>query len=161
MSRSLHPRRSLIPTALLLLAILLMPARPTRAAVTLIEFKAETVADKTNRISWRTGTQIGTFGFRLWRGASAGGPWQQVVTLPAEGDSLGGASYSHDDANLPAPAQVWYLLQELANQGNPCYGPVSPGQGSRIDAAACPAAAATAAPPPPTPPPPAAAPAPP
>ncbi len=148
---SFTTRRLLIVS--LALVLLLLAQQPGRAAVTLIEFKADTVASASNRIIWRTGSEIGTTAFRVWRGETAGGPWQLVTTVAAEGDSITGASYSYDDANLPAPALVWYKLQELANQGASCFGPVSPGQGSGIDATTCPSdatatATRTATPPP-------------
>lgn len=112
-----------------------------RAAVTLIEFRAEAVDSATNRIIWRTGSEIGTYGFVIWRGDSANGPWQKVVTVPAEGDSIGGADYSSNDTGPTASAQSWYKLEELANQGSSCYGPVAPGQASNIDATNCPTGA--------------------
>lgn len=134
MSRAIH-RLLIVSLALLLL---FLAQQPSRAAVTLIEFKAETVASAINHITWRTGSEIGTNAFRLWRGQSASGPWQMLTTVAAEGDSISGASYSYDDDNLPAPSQVWYILQELANQGDSCFGPISPGQGSSVDATTCP-----------------------
>lgn len=97
-------------------------------AITLLQFGALRDGDQTT-ISWTTGVEIDTWGFRLYRSADGLRATAELITpqlILAEGSSTGGATYSFIDTTAAAGTVYSYWLQEEEITGaiNE-YGPIT------------------------------------
>jgi hypothetical protein len=99
---------------------------PTR--VRLQSFTAERI-DGGVEISWVTGAETDTWGFRLLRSATANRSDATVVTpqvIPSQGRGGGGATYAWLDASAIAGTTYSYWLQEIELNGTTIeYGPAA------------------------------------
>ena len=79
-------------------------------------------------VTWITGTEQHTMGFHLLRSATQNRADAQVITstlIPAEGNEVTGATYTHDDHTAASDGVYTYWLQEIEVDGTPNeYGPV-------------------------------------
>ena len=95
-------------------------------AVDLVGFSV-TRDGQDNVIRWRTGVELDTFGFHLWRGATP--VYAETVRItPATIFATGsGSSYAFVDAAV-APAESFYWLEEVETTGRSMlYGPFAAG----------------------------------
>jgi hypothetical protein len=85
-----------------------------RAAVTLLYFSAISENQQV-RLVWQTATEMNNAGFFVQRSTQQGGSYIRVnpEIIPAQGDSLTGASYTYTDPNLTNGAQYWYRLEMI------------------------------------------------
>jgi hypothetical protein len=113
-------------SALLLLLIFLagsnfrLPAG--RAAVTLLYFSA-IPENQQVRLVWQTATELNNAGFFVQRSSQQNGSYIRVNPdiIPAQGDSLTGASYTYTDTNLTNGVQYWYRLEMIDLGQNSTY----------------------------------------
>jgi hypothetical protein len=96
-------------------------------AVTLQRFTATSDAAGVT-LRWTTLAEMNTWGFHLYRGASADRAAAVQITgelVPARGGRGGGADYSFVDTAAPPGQEHWYWLQEVElNETTADYGPV-------------------------------------
>jgi hypothetical protein len=96
--------------------------------VRLQSFTAERI-DGGVEISWVTGAETDTWGFRLLRSATANRSDATVVTpqvIPSQGRGGGGATYAWLDASAIAGTTYSYWLQEIELNGTTIeYGPAA------------------------------------
>ena len=106
---------------------------PTR--IRLQSFTAER-SDGGIELSWITGAEIGTWGFRLLRSANGNRADAAIVTpqmIVAQGRSGAGATYVWLDRNAPPGVAYTYWLQEIELNGTANeYGPASVTQPSAV-----------------------------
>ena len=79
-------------------------------------------------LAWRTGSELDTAGFNLWRAASATGAYGKLnpALLPAKGFGIGGASYTWTDTAASAGQTWYYKLEDIDTAGvKTLHGPVS------------------------------------
>jgi hypothetical protein len=72
------------------------------------------------QVEWSTETEINTVGFNVYRGDSAGGPFDVKVNeqlVPAAPDPLVGGKYSVTDRTAQAGRMYYYQLQEVERTG--------------------------------------------
>jgi hypothetical protein len=96
--------------------------RPT--AVDLVSFTAQAGAGRVT-LTWETATETDNAGFNLYRATSADGPYTKVndALIAAQGDAVGGASYSFVDA--PGYGTFYYKLEDVDYYGaSTLHGPV-------------------------------------
>jgi hypothetical protein len=91
-----------------------LAAEPT--AIDLASFGARAGAEDVT-VAWETGSEVDNAGFNVYRAESADGPYVQVnqTLIPAQGDPVGGASYSLQDA--PGVGAFYYKLQDVDLSG--------------------------------------------
>jgi hypothetical protein len=78
-------------------------------------------------LAWKTGTEVDNAGFNLYRAKSPAGPYTKVngALIAAQGDAVGGASYSYVDT-LGGYGTFYYKLEDVDLNGVATqYGPVS------------------------------------
>ena len=105
--------------ALVLTALCVMSSfGPTLASVGLVYFRAEPHSANTIMLTWETATESGTNGFRVHRSESPSpADWgEPIATVPAQGNAVTGAQYSHEDAVTPG-VTYYYLLREVTSGG--------------------------------------------
>lgn len=86
-----------------------------RKNVTLISFTGESLNNAV-RLSWKTGTEDETAGFKLERATEATGPYfylENVGIVPALGSVTAGASYEVTDETAVNDTTYWYRLVEV------------------------------------------------
>jgi len=79
------------------------------------------------RVAWRTGSEIDTAGFHLWRAATPGGEPVRLTEapIPAQGGVAVGASYAFVDSDVAVGASYTYELEDVALDGTSTFhGPV-------------------------------------
>ncbi len=110
--------------ALLLLAALL-PVQAARANVTLVSFTA-TPGDGQVTLNWETATEIDTVGFFIRRSLEEDGLYTRVSDfIPAQGDSLTGATYEYVDSGLNGGTTYYYKLEAIdSDQTVEFFGPI-------------------------------------
>jgi hypothetical protein len=90
-------------------------------AITLLYFEGQGLPGAA-LLRWATGTEYETAGFRLERGDSLNGTYEeleQIGFIPAEGNGLMGAEYEATDADNVVDGQAyWYVLFEIENDGS-------------------------------------------
>lgn len=93
-------------------------------AVTLVSFTADVVRGRVE-LNWETGTEIDNAGFNLYRATTADGTYRKInpALIAAEGDPLGGATYTFVDT--PGAGVFYYMLEDVDYNGvTTRYGPV-------------------------------------
>jgi hypothetical protein len=98
-----------------------------KAAISLLYFRAVPGSGKVT-LQWATATELNNAGFFVLRSNSENGSFSRlnVVMIPAEGDSLVGASYEYIDTNVINGATYWYKLEEIdSNQQSSFHGPIT------------------------------------
>ena len=93
-------------------------------AITLASFTARPTGTSVI-LAWETGTEIDNAGFNLYRATAEDGPYAKVngALIAAEGDTVGGASYSLLDA--PGYGTFYYQLEDVDYSGvSTLHGPV-------------------------------------
>jgi hypothetical protein len=76
-------------------------------------------------ISWRTESEKDSYLWLVERSASAAGPYAEIGSLPASGNSVSPRDYSFTDNSVPQPGAYWYRLIEVALNGDrTVFGPV-------------------------------------
>lgn len=81
-----------------------------------LKFFAADPADGRVVLHWETATELDNLGFNVLRKPEiGGGPWEIVNAslIPAQGDPLGGAAYSFEDANLTNGVRYRYRLEDI------------------------------------------------
>jgi hypothetical protein len=70
-------------------------------------------------ILWRTNSELGTAGFYVMRGITTEGPFEQANQdlILAEGEDLGGASYSYLDSDLSGGITYHFYIREVQTSG--------------------------------------------
>lgn len=70
-------------------------------------------------IQWDTASEVEAAGFRLYRAASAEGPFTLLseTLIPAQGDPLTGASYAYEDRETIWGQEYFYQLEEVDLNG--------------------------------------------
>lgn len=70
-------------------------------------------------IQWETASEVAAAGFRLYRAASAKGPFTLLseTLIPAQGDPLTGASYEYEDRETSWGREYFYQLEEVDLNG--------------------------------------------
>ena len=70
-------------------------------------------------IQWETASEVEAAGFRLYRAASAEGPFTLLseTLIPAQGDPLTGASYEYEDRETSWGREYFYQLEEMDLNG--------------------------------------------
>lgn len=70
-------------------------------------------------IQWETASEVEAAGFRLYRAASAEGPFTLLseTLIPAQGDPLTGASYEYKDRETVWGREYFYQLEEVDLNG--------------------------------------------
>ncbi len=121
----MRPLRVLLLVLFVLLAALTAVA-VARANVTLVSFTA-TPGDGQVTLNWETATEIDSAGFFIRRSESAGGEFARVSDfIPAEGDSLTGATYEYVDEGLTGGMTYYYQLEAIDyDQSVEFFGPIS------------------------------------
>jgi hypothetical protein len=106
--------------ALLMAAILWLPAWPVGAAITLAEFRATAQLDGSIVVRWVTATELNSSQFILYRSEQPDGPWDYEVNRQDAKDLDGiiGATYVYPDANVIPNTKYYYVLGELEKNGN-------------------------------------------
>jgi hypothetical protein len=95
-------------------------------AVTLASFTARAGFGAAT-LAWETGTEVDNAGFNLYRAKSPAGPYTKVngALIAAQGDAVGGASYSYVDTP-GGHGTFYYKLEDVGLNGVATqYGPVS------------------------------------
>ncbi|MCU0493821.1 MAG: hypothetical protein MUD01_19695 [Chloroflexaceae bacterium] len=102
----------------------------TPTAITLVNFAA-TAGSGGVSVTWETGAEVGTAGFRLLRSATGSRAEAVEVTtqlIAAQGRGQGGAVYRFRDTTARAGVVYSYWLVEVETSGATSeYGPVSTG----------------------------------
>lgn len=121
--RQAHTFPRLLITLLLLAALL--PVQAARANVTLVSFTA-TPGDRQVTLNWETATEIDTVGFFIRRSLEEGGLYIRVSDfIPAQGDSLTGATYEYVDGDLNGGTTYYYKLEAIdSDQTVELFGPI-------------------------------------
>lgn len=67
------------------------------------------------RVEWETATELNTAGFQLYRSNLPFGEFDLITPelIPANGDSVSGASYTFVDENVEAGETYFYVLEEV------------------------------------------------
>ncbi len=97
---------------------------------TLIEL-SELIAVPGNKqitLQWNTASEIDNAGFNIYRAASEGGDYIRINAelIPAEGNSVAGASYEFIDRGLKNRKTYYYELEDIDMNGTATmHGPVS------------------------------------
>ncbi|GAB4530487.1 MAG: hypothetical protein Fur0018_17810 [Anaerolineales bacterium] len=109
----------LIPLAALLLTM------SARANVTLVSFTA-TAGDAQVLLEWETATELDTAGFFIRRTEDPNGLFLRVSDfIPAQGDSLTGATYQFTDTGLSNGVTYYYQLEAIDyDQSVEFFGPI-------------------------------------
>ena len=70
-------------------------------------------------IQWETASEVEAAGFRLYRAASAEGPFTLLseTLIPAQGDPLTGADYEYEDQETSWGREYFYQLEEVDLNG--------------------------------------------
>jgi hypothetical protein len=70
-------------------------------------------------LRWETASEIDNAGFNVLRRPELGGPWERVnaTLIPAQGDSLAGASYTFEHTGLTNGVRHEYKLEDLDLSG--------------------------------------------
>ncbi len=111
-----------------------IPARGSRQAsdatlVDLISFEAIGMEDRVS-ITWKTAAEPFNVGFNLWR--SQGSDYSKINSslIPAQGDAVTGASYSHEDYDITLHQSYSYKLEDIDASGvGSFHGPVAASPG--------------------------------
>jgi len=78
------------------------------------------------QIRWKTATELGNFGFNLYRGEDLGSRTRLNETLiPAKSFGVVGADYEFDDMSAVSGKTYQYWLESLGTDGTQLYGPVT------------------------------------
>ncbi len=111
---------------LLVLLAALTAVSAARANVTLVSFTA-TPGNGQVTLNWETATEIDTAGFFIRRSESTEGVFNRVSDfIPAEGDSLTGATYEYVDDGLTGGTTYYYQLEAIDyDQSVEFFGPIS------------------------------------
>lgn len=76
-------------------------------------------------LSWRTESETNSYQWLVERSAGEAGPYAQIGSLPAAGNSTGPRDYSFTDGSIPGPGNYWYRLVEVDLGGQrTVHGPV-------------------------------------
>ena len=98
---------------------------PEPTAVELVNFSARRVGDNQIEISWQTGAEIDTFGFKLLRSTSAQlGQATQIHFEPSSIANENGASYRHTDSNLEFGRYTYWLADVDTSGVETVHGPI-------------------------------------
>ena len=97
-------------------------------AVRLSSFNAINTAGQVI-ISWRTGSEVNSEGFHIWRSTDINGPYLRITPalIVSQGSVFRGENYSFVDTQINEPClqKCYYRLEELDSRGNSTnYGPV-------------------------------------
>lgn len=93
-------------------------------AVTLVDFTAHVAGERVT-LSWETATEVDNAGFNLYRASSATAPAEQInaTLIPAEGDTIFGATYAFEDT--PGSGIFYYWLEDVDLSGKTTrHGPI-------------------------------------
>ncbi|NJN65930.1 MAG: hypothetical protein HC884_04040 [Chloroflexaceae bacterium] len=101
---------------------------PGPSAIELLSFTATRRSDGI-AVRWRTGLELDTWGFLLWRSSDGRRASAEQVTtelIPSRGRSTGGATYAWTDAAVKEGTTYTYWLQEIEVDGSVHeYGPAT------------------------------------
>lgn len=80
-------------------------------------------------ISWKTGSEVNSEGFYLWRSAASSGPYKNIThqMILSSGSPVKGSSYYFEDTEFEEACskKCYYKLEEIDTRGNKTeYGPV-------------------------------------
>ncbi|MBI5192611.1 MAG: DUF4215 domain-containing protein [Nitrospirae bacterium] len=109
-------------------SVYLYVEKPT--AIRLSSFDAELSDDKVI-ISWRTGSEINSEGFYLWRSTSPTGNYEKInpILISSKGSPVRGEVYQYIDSTAGTLCQekCYYKLEEIDSRGKKSseYGPVT------------------------------------
>lgn len=106
--------------ALLVVALLLPPAGPAGAAITLADMRATAQPDGSIAVRWVTATELNSSQFILYRSEQADGPWENEVNRQdaKDLDGIVGATYDYTDTHVIPNTTYYYVLGELEKSGN-------------------------------------------
>lgn len=70
-------------------------------------------------IRWRTETQEDNYGFNIYRGRAADGPYDKInrAIIPGEGTTNIPKDYCFIDQGLPRGEKFYYYIESISNQG--------------------------------------------
>lgn len=78
-------------------------------------------------VEWKTGTELDTAGFNLYRGESQDGPFGKInaTLIPASNDALVGGKYRYEDTNVAPGKTYYYQLEDVELSGTTTrHGPI-------------------------------------
>jgi hypothetical protein len=106
------------------------------SAVDLVSFTADAGPDSVT-LKWQTASEMDTEGFNIWRSEAQAGPYTQLNAslIPAQGNSISGASYEFTDEDVVRGATYFYKLQDVDTGGATTFSqpvPATPGANWRI-----------------------------
>jgi hypothetical protein len=96
-------------------------------AVELFSFTAEAKPQRVI-LKWKTGAEIDTAGFRIWRSKAKEGPYQRITKsiIPAKGSATSGAQYTFQDRGVKKGQTYYYKLEDLDSDGkSSMHGPIA------------------------------------
>jgi hypothetical protein len=107
-----------------------MPLRHLPVLLWLLLVTAACAADG-HVVRWETASEVNTAGFNLYRGPTAGGPWERVnaTLIPSTAEGVSGGRYQFRDRSADPAMTYYYRLEEVELDGTTrAYDPVvSPG----------------------------------
>ena len=108
----------LIAISGILLLYLLLISLKVRAAVTLVNFRANAQTGAV-LIEWKTATELDNAGFFINRSLSQNSGYSRIGDfISANGDPLSGATYQYTDRNVTNGVTYWYKLETIDIQQN-------------------------------------------
>ena len=120
----------------MLIGLMSMPTTPTRAAVTISSFEAQSMVGHIV-VTWTTASEVNNVGFNLWRDTSVSFPMPthlnngQLIPSQCVGCIAGTDYIFTDTENVTAGQLYWYKLESVdVNGATEAFGPVSAITGS-------------------------------
>ena len=97
----------LLPWALTLLLLALQPSAGSEGS------------DGLNRLSWATASEVDNFGYHVYRGESADGPFRRITEtpIPGAGTTDMPSSYEYLDETADPDKAYWYYVESISIQG--------------------------------------------
>jgi hypothetical protein len=96
-------------------------------ALDLVSFTAQAKPQRVI-LKWKTGAEIDTAGFRIWRSQAKEGPYQPITKsiIPAKGSATRGAQYTFQDRSVKKGQSYYYELEDLDSDGDSTmHGPIA------------------------------------